>query len=253
MQGRRAVLHHHDPAWQRPHLSHLTELPPTDPAWVHVTINELTSASSLTVGSRRATIYNAFDVNEAHGDRIGTRGQLDVRSHERLVVHPVRAIPRKDVPAAVRLAEAVGGTYWLVGPGRGRLCARAASRSSPPRGAECCIGHRPAPWLTLYAAADLIAFPSTWEGFGNPPVEASIHRRLVAVGPYPVGRELRSLGFRWLDSADARGVAAALERTDPATLDHNQALAREHFSLDRLAADLRVLLADLGFGTKMTG
>ena len=32
LRGRPAVLHHHDPPWQRPHFAHVTELPPTDPA-----------------------------------------------------------------------------------------------------------------------------------------------------------------------------------------------------------------------------
>ncbi len=247
LAGRPAVLHHHDPAWQRPHLAHLTELPPTDPAWAHVTINQLTQRQLADRGITARTIYNAFDVDEPSGDRAGTRTRLDVGPGERLVVHPVRAIPRKDVPAAVRLAESVGGTYWLVGPAEddyARELHRVLSAAS------CRVLHRPSPgsMADAYAAADLIAFPSTWEGFGNPPIEAAIHRRLVAVGPYPVGREVRELGFHWLDSADPHGVAAALSHPDRALLDHNRALARKHFSLERLADDLRVLLADLGFG-----
>ena len=43
--GRPALLHHHDLPWQRPHLAHLPP-PPDDPAWAHVTINELSRAGA---------------------------------------------------------------------------------------------------------------------------------------------------------------------------------------------------------------
>ena len=32
-----------------------------------------------------------------------------------MALHPVRAIPRKNVPAAVALCEDLGATYWLAG------------------------------------------------------------------------------------------------------------------------------------------
>ena len=38
LKGRRALFHHHDLPWQRPHLAHL-EGPRDEPLWRHVTIN----------------------------------------------------------------------------------------------------------------------------------------------------------------------------------------------------------------------
>ena len=76
LRGRPAVLHHHDPPWQRAQWAHVTELPPTDPAWRHVTINHLTEREMAARGIETTTIYNGFDVDEPPGDRAGTRAAL---------------------------------------------------------------------------------------------------------------------------------------------------------------------------------
>lgn len=248
LAGRPALLHHHDPPWQRAAHAHVTELPPHDPAWRHVTINRLTQRELAERGIEAVTIYNGFDVHQPPGDRRRTRSALGVADDERLLLHPVRAIERKDVPAAVRLAEAIGATYWLLGPpedGYGDELARVLGS------ARCRVIHQssPATMADAYAACDAVAFPSTWEGFGNPPIEAAIHRRPAAVGAYPVGRELRALGFRWFDPADPAALDAFLREPDVALLDVNEAVAREHFTMERVVVALAAVLDEAGWAS----
>jgi mannosylglucosylglycerate synthase len=237
--GRPSLLHHHDLPWQRPQLAHLP--PPTDdPAWAHVTINELSRHELAARGVRATTVYNAFDPDPPPGDRAGVRRAWGLAPEATLLLQPTRALARKNVPGGIALAEAVGGTYWLLGPaedGYGAELERALT------GARCPVRHgQPAGGCTMadaYAACDAVLLPSTWEGFGNPSVESATHRRPLAVGPYPVATELRAFGFRWFDAAQPRPLATWLERPDEELLTENRRVATTHFN----AADLPGRLA----------
>jgi glycosyltransferase involved in cell wall biosynthesis len=101
--------------------------------------------------------------------------------------------------------------------------------------------------VDLYRAADAVLFPSTWEGFGNPPVEAAIHRIPAAVGPYPVAAELEALGLRWYPTDDPAPLAAALAHPDRELLEHNRAVAVAHFSLEAMRTAIAELLAGAGW------
>ena len=116
--------------------------------------------------------------------------------------------------------------------------------------AHCRVIHTapPGDMIDVYAAADVVAFPSTWEGFGNPPIEAALHRRPAAVGDYPVAEELRSVfGFEWFDPDDVTALDRFLRQPDDALLERNRERAVEHFSTERMTADLRALLDDAGW------
>jgi glycosyltransferase involved in cell wall biosynthesis len=240
LRGRPAILHHHDLPWQRERFADVIGWPADDPAWRHVVINDGTRADLAARGIAAVTIRNAFDVDEPPGDRDATRAALGVNG--RLVLHPVRAIERKDVPAAVRLAEALGATYWLTGPAEEGYDLDAVLAR-----ARCPVLHRPAPttMADAYAAADAVAFPSRWEGFGNPLVESAIHRRPLAVHRYPVAEELAALGFAWFPSDDPEPLRAFLADPDEALLDRNRALAREHFARGRIAPQIAGLAAEV--------
>lgn len=245
LRDRPAVLHHHDPPWQRERFAHVTELPVDDPAWRHVTINELTRRQMADRGVEATCIRNGFDPDPLPGDRDAVRSRLGVAPEEPLLVHPVRAIERKRVPDAVALAEQLGATYWLLGPaeeGYGDELDRVlgAARCRVLREGDV----TPA---DFYAACDAVVFPSSWEGFGNPPVEAAAHRRPAAVADYPVAAELRGLGFRWFPTDDPAPLARVLGSPDEELLDHNQEVVRMHLSLDVMAERLAALLDDAGW------
>ncbi len=242
--GRPTLLHHHDLPWQRPHLAHLPP-PPVDSAWAHVTINELSRRELATHGIDATTIYNAFDPDPPPGDRAATRAAMGAGDGSPpLLLQPTRALPRKNVAGAIALAEAVGGTYWLLGPAEDgyrpeldRLVRRARCRVllGPPAGG-CTIAD-------AYAACDAVLLPSTWEGFGNPSVESATYRRPLAIGPYPVAAELAVFGFRWFDAADPVPLARWLRHPDAALLEHNRRIATEHFNVADLPCRLASVLA----------
>lgn len=244
LRGRPALLHHHDLPWQRAHLSHFPP-PPTDPMWRHVTINELSRHELAVRGIGATTIYNTFDPEPPLGRREELRCALGVSTNEMVILQPTRALLRKNIQAGFELATEIGGTYWLLGPpedGYGPTLdvLIAAARCPVRRG----LPLEGATIHDAYAACDLVALPSSWEGFGNPTVESATHRRPLAVGRYRVAHELEAFGFEWFDAFDPPAVAKGIETVDAAFLEHNHAVAARHFNLGDLPRRIEPLLIE---------
>lgn len=246
LRGRRAVFRHHDLPWQRERFAS-SPPPPDDPAWLHVTINDLSRRQLGERGIRATTVRNAFDPDPPSGDRRAMRAALHLERERLLVVQPTRAIARKGVDIALALSEALDAAYWLVGPteeGYGpelqSILERARVRVMRGLPAGRSIAD-------AYAAADVVAFPSAWEGFGNPVVESALYRKPLALRRYPVALELEEYGFRWFDAEDPEALRRWLGAPDASLLDDNRAVARRHFSLHDLPATLGALFEQAGW------
>jgi glycosyltransferase involved in cell wall biosynthesis len=249
------VFHHHDLPWERPQFAGERGLPPRRAESLHVTINEHARLELAARGFEAFTVRNAFDLDPEPGDRNGTRDEFGFASDDVVVLQPTRAIPRKNIGAGLRLAEELAARfapdnrrvrYWITGPAEDgyqpELDALIAGAGVPVTTGRA---HRPA---DAYAAADLVVFPSTWEGFGNPVIETVAARRPLAVGRYPVLDEIvAETGLELLPVEDADEVAAALRRPDPAVLERNLARVRPGFSLAGLPDRLRATFSRVGW------
>ena len=234
LRGRPSVLRHHDLAWQRPMFAGSGYEVPDDRHWAHVVINSPSAEELAGRGIDAMVLHNRFPVD---GWRVAPAPPRDGR----VLLHPVRAIARKDVATALRLAEALDATYWLTGPAEDGYEDELASLL---REATCTVRMGLAVTAAeAYAACDAVAFPSLLEGFGNPVIESAFARRPLSVRRYPVlVADLEPYGFRWFDPEDPAPLAAFLDDPDRGLLDHNESIARSNFGLDRLPGELSAVL-----------
>ena len=134
---------------------------------------------------------------------------------EPLVLQPTRAIARKGIAVGLALTRAIGGTYWLTGPAedgyQDELAAVLEAGQVPVR--------RRLPFEVrmagAYAACDAVVLPSSWEGFGLPLIESALHRRPIAVGGFPVARELAAFGFQLVRRRRPGAAARLAGRSGP--------------------------------------
>jgi hypothetical protein len=190
-----------------------------------------------------------------------------------LIVQPTRVVPRKGIELTIDLTGGLGdpdavilitspagdeGLDYLIALERRAERAAvnlkyAADRFAPDHEGRP-IG--PAHSLTeAYLAADLIAYPSLYEGFGNALIEAVFFGKPVFVNRYPVYEaDIRPLGFHFVEIdgvvtdeavADVRDLLANPAR-QAAEARHNFDIGQAHLGYDRLEAGLRELLDSFG-------
>ena len=281
-----AIGHHHDYWWERERFAACVvpevldeAFPPDLPGIRHVSLNSLAARElRRRRGIASAVMPNVFDFPARRprphpAMRRRMRAELGMTERGILAVQPTRVVPRKgielaielvgrlDDPDAVLLVTSPAGDEGLdylvelerLAEQHGVRLRYAADRFAPD------LEGRPVrPAHTLhdaYLAADLITYPSLYEGYGNALVEAMYYGRPVVVNRYSVyDADIRPLGFRFIEIdgaitdqtvADVRR-AVADPRRQAAIARHNYAIARRHLSYEvlgrRLARWIRKLV-----------
>ena len=261
------IVRHHDPPWQGVPLRDVPPdtIPLHHPSHLHLVINQLTYDEfdkrwpQLRQAGALRIVHNVVDPAQLlGGDRDATRKDLGVRAEEILLAHPARAIgARKNIPGAVEFARALDEAldrtvrYWitdgseaLFNPENLRKFAHVRDNQAALERAPGLIRGQVPRQADLYAAADLVMLPSTWEGWGLPVVEAGCARKLIVAGPYPVLDEIRQLGMSVFDPSEIDLIADLLtgKESGEEILDANQAAVRRHFDLATLPEALAEFL-----------
>jgi mannosylglucosylglycerate synthase len=276
-----AIGHHHDYWWERDRFTGCVvpevleeAFPPALPSIAHISINSL-AAGELRErrGLESTVIPNVFDFD----DRVPPELMDSARALRRelglangtLFVQPTRVVPRKGIELSIELVAQLGApnsVLLITSPAgdEGLAYLNQLERKAQELGVDFRYGAErfrpdgavpqgPAHSIAdAYLAADVITYPSLYEGFGNALVESVYFRRLVVVNRYPVYEaDIRPLGFRFieLDGSVSTDAVEELRRAlaDPdrqaSEREHNFELAQQHFSYDRLERELRRLLA----------
>jgi glycosyltransferase involved in cell wall biosynthesis len=280
-----AIAHHHDFYWERVRFSinavpdYLDmAFPPRLPQMAHAVINGAAQEQlSLRKGVGSLLIPNVFDFENAlpppDDYAADVRREIGLEEDDIFILQPTRIVPRKGIEHAVKLVSML----------RNPRCKLVISHDAGDEGFEYkhmieelareedvdvrFIGDRVSEvrqydaegrklytlW-DLYPFADLVTYPSTYEGFGNALLEAIYFKKPVVINRYNIFVEdIEPKGFDLavINGFITRDVVAKVERLLSDTpyreglVDHNYKLARQYYSYATLRRNLRMMINSL--------
>jgi glycosyltransferase involved in cell wall biosynthesis len=200
----------------------------------------------------------------------GVRRDLGVADGELLVLQPTRVVQRKGIEHAIELVHRLGAAAKLVishaSGDEGHDYEKRLQEYSRMLGVETRFvseiireergetedGRRIYTLEDIYPFADLVTYPSTFEGFGNAFLEAIYYRKPVVVNRYSIyAKDIKPRGFEVIE-IDGYVTDAAVEQTrrvlsdEPLRrrmVDHNYELGRRYFSYRVLQRSLDQFMA----------
>jgi glycosyltransferase involved in cell wall biosynthesis len=277
------IAHHHDFYWERDRFMtnaawdylHMA-FPPNLPSIDHVVINSFANEQlSLRKGISATVMPNIMDfdnppppVDEYASD---VRAALGIAEDELLVLQPTRVVARKGIEMAIELVHRLGMKAKLV-----------ISHASGDEGYDYELrlkeysklmdvdtifvseiinekrgmtkdGEKIYTLDDVYPHADLVTYPSTFEGFGNAFLEAVYFRKPIVVNTYSIyTKDIKPKGFDvielpgYVTEASVQKTKEFLtdaKRTERA-VEHNFNVGKCFFSFDVLERKLKHYIAE---------
>ena len=281
--GLGCIAHHHDFAWERErYLVNavddylLSAFPPPLPQMQHVVINSQASREfSRRTGLPCRVIPNVMDFDHPPPppDEYSAdfRQTLGLAPDDFVIFQPTRIVLRKGIEHSIELIR------QLEDPRAKLVIAHASgdegdAYSERVRKYAALLGIEvvfAAPWISdrrgtgpegekqytvwdAYPHADLIAYPSTYEGFGNAFIEAIYFKKPILCNRYAIYRtDIEPCGFKvilmdgFLTDEVVDKVRHVLTNKECCreVVDHNYEVATHYFSYRRAADELRAILA----------
>jgi len=276
------IAHHHDFYWERERfLVNAVDdylrfaFPPAIAQVQHVVINSVAGEEfSRRTGLSCRIVPNVMDYANPPAppdDYVPEfRREIGVADGELLLLQPTRVVARKGIEFAVELARRLDGKRCklVISHASGdegdayseriREYAEimgvevifadryiAEARGTAPDGRKLFTIH------DAYQAADLVTYPSNYEGFGNAFLEAVYHRRPIVCNRYAIYRtDIEPSGIRPIlfDGFPTQATVAQIHRVlddeeyRREMVDHNYEVARQFFSYEVLEDELQVMV-----------
>jgi len=277
--GMPAVAHHHDFYWERDRFSinavsdYLNmAFPPNLPTLNHLVINSFANEQlSLRTGISGRIVPNIMDFENPPPPpddyTFDVRQAIGVADDELFVLQPTRVVKRKGIEHAIELVCRLGMKAKLVishdAGDEGfdyqeRLKEYAdflkvdllfASDIINEKRGRTDDGRKIYTLDDVYPYADLVTYPSTFEGFGNAFLEAIYFSKPVAVNTYSIyTKDIKPKGFSVIE-LDGYVTRDAVQQTkqvlaDPKLcqemVEHNYELGKRFFSYDVLRRRLDI-------------
>jgi mannosylglucosylglycerate synthase len=225
------IAHHHDFFWERERFAMnacadylQAAFPPILPHIEHVVINSMArNELARRSGISSALIPNIVDfetpppgIDDYSAD---FRQTIGLAPDDIMVLQPTRVVARKGIEHSIELVHRLkdpraklvfshpagdeGGAYISLLreqiAGRGIEALFIADRIGETRGVTA-DGKKTYTIFDAYAHADLVTYPSLYEGFGNAFLEAIYFKKPVIVNTYSVyARDIAPLGFKAIE------------------------------------------------------